>query len=270
MLEQTKIISKAFGRIPSSVYAMLYLLAIPVFAFIYTNMPSGFYHSTVKHEAILNDDANKILEGLRNEIVGEFKHENGSATWNTDFWKFNVENIRLFTLKPDDTKLTFKLRTELDGINEMKGAMQSLVATITFDAQVRYAVGFPGSPDRTIYAEPKISPENFPIPPTVLFPAKIGTGSVVSHIPMIAIHDQLHKEIVGFLQAVRGFPSSASGSFARMFYFSAVTVTTLGYGDIVPITNAARTTVAIESILGIVLGGLFINSLFRERNIEFG
>ena len=70
---------------------------------------------------------------------------------------------------------------------------------------------------------------------------------------------------MAFSQTVKGFPAKASGAYARMFYFSAVTITTLGYGDIVPITTMSRTLVAFESIIGIVLIGLFLNSLSREH-----
>ena len=43
-----------------------------------------------------------------------------------------------------------------------------------------------------------------------------------------------------------------------MFYLSAATITTLGYGDIVPITTTARMWVAVEAILGVVTIGLFL------------
>jgi voltage-gated potassium channel Kch len=49
-----------------------------------------------------------------------------------------------------------------------------------------------------------------------------------------------------------------------MIYFSAVTITTLGFGDIVPITAHARTSV-IEAISGVILIGLFLNALARDR-----
>jgi len=48
------------------------------------------------------------------------------------------------------------------------------------------------------------------------------------------------------------------GMFWRMFYFSAVTATTLGYGDIIPVTNTARMTVAIQSVLGLFLMGFLV------------
>jgi voltage-gated potassium channel Kch len=50
-----------------------------------------------------------------------------------------------------------------------------------------------------------------------------------------------------------------------MLYFSAATITTLGIGDISPITAAARVAVSLELILGIVLIGLFLNSLSQKR-----
>jgi voltage-gated potassium channel Kch len=53
-------------------------------------------------------------------------------------------------------------------------------------------------------------------------------------------------------------------SYSRMLYFSAVTITTLGYGDIVPVTSTARGIVTIEIILGPLLFGLFLNSLVKE------
>jgi len=46
-----------------------------------------------------------------------------------------------------------------------------------------------------------------------------------------------------------------------MFYLSAMTATTVGYGDIVPVTRQARLLVAFEAILEIVIVGLFLNSL---------
>ena len=41
-----------------------------------------------------------------------------------------------------------------------------------------------------------------------------------------------------------------------------------GYGDIVPLTDAARGAVACEAITGIMLIGLFLNALAYERDIK--
>jgi voltage-gated potassium channel len=60
---------------------------------------------------------------------------------------------------------------------------------------------------------------------------------------------------------------STNNHFGDVIYFSLVTIATLGYGDIVPVSNAARTIATIEAVVGqfyvavvvAVLVGLFIS-----------
>lgn len=52
------------------------------------------------------------------------------------------------------------------------------------------------------------------------------------------------------------------------FYFSAVTITTLGYGDVLPVGSFTQVLVAIESIFGITLIGLFLNALSHKHGLE--
>lgn len=77
---------------------------------------------------------------------------------------------------------------------------------------------------------------------------------------------KLLKELVNKSQ----IPPIVGDSFARCFYFSATTITTLGYGDIVPLTGKARWATSLEAILGIIMLGLFVakaasNSTQREN-----
>ena len=53
-----------------------------------------------------------------------------------------------------------------------------------------------------------------------------------------------------------------------MLYLSAVTITTVGYGDIVPLTTISRVLVGIEAVLGIVLIRLFLNALSYENTLR--
>lgn len=55
-------------------------------------------------------------------------------------------------------------------------------------------------------------------------------------------------------------------SFLECLYFSTVTITTLGYGDITPINDSGKIITASESILGIVFIGLFLNALSHARS----
>lgn len=65
--------------------------------------------------------------------------------------------------------------------------------------------------------------------------------------------------------AMNGKGQYASGNHWRMIYFSVTTMTTLGYGDIVPLTNKMRMAVAFQTIFGIILLGAFLNSIASSR-----
>lgn len=79
--------------------------------------------------------------------------------------------------------------------------------------------------------------------------------------------DFQYKNFLSFRDLARGEPTPHldEAFFERMLYFSTVTITTLGFGDIVPVEPVARLLVAVESILGIILMGLFLNALFNEK-----
>ena len=54
--------------------------------------------------------------------------------------------------------------------------------------------------------------------------------------------------------------NSDNFSFIDWLYFSVVTITTLGYGEITPAVSVSKILVVSESLLGLLLLGLFLNS----------
>ena len=54
-------------------------------------------------------------------------------------------------------------------------------------------------------------------------------------------------------------------TFIQSMYFSVITITTLGYGDITPSTEISRTLTALEALSGIILIGLFLNAVAHSR-----
>ncbi len=81
----------------------------------------------------------------------------------------------------------------------------------------------------------------------------------------MVLHPGLLNALQGFYGSSVGDPLSQSDQFARMLYFSASAATTVGFGDITPVTTTARTWVTIEVILQIVLIGVFLASLAAVR-----
>jgi len=79
--------------------------------------------------------------------------------------------------------------------------------------------------------------------------------------PAMTISPSSRGLLYRYMRALLGFPSDQMDNLWRMLYLSAVTLTTLGYGDIVPLTNTSRGLTALEACLGVLLVGLFLNSL---------
>ena len=70
--------------------------------------------------------------------------------------------------------------------------------------------------------------------------------------------------IFGFIYWLCPFFWEKPLSPVESIYFSVVTITTLGYGEITPATDVARLLTALESLSGIFLIGLFLNSLAHQ------
>lgn len=65
-------------------------------------------------------------------------------------------------------------------------------------------------------------------------------------------------------QALEQEPWALVTLFLRSLYFSAITFTTLGYGDIAPVGNAARVVAGLESLVGAMLTALLVFVLSRR------
>ncbi|MBW2244210.1 MAG: two pore domain potassium channel family protein [Deltaproteobacteria bacterium] len=73
---------------------------------------------------------------------------------------------------------------------------------------------------------------------------------VLAAIAFAAIYAGLERALPGAFSL--GGEGGETRDFGRLLYFSLVTITTLGYGDITPIHAAAQTLVCVESVLGVL------------------
>ena len=67
-----------------------------------------------------------------------------------------------------------------------------------------------------------------------------------------------------------GLPADMSSGavFGQMSYFSFVTLTTVGYGDIQPLTPLARSLANLEAVAGVLFVAVFIARLISAYNAE--
>ena len=65
-----------------------------------------------------------------------------------------------------------------------------------------------------------------------------------------------------------------SGAFNALFYFSFVTISTLGYGDVTPASDATRVLAAMEAVVGqlflVVLLARMVGLMGRRTSVAVG
>ena len=76
--------------------------------------------------------------------------------------------------------------------------------------------------------------------------------------------------VYDWLEVVRpgsfhGSAGAAEGSYPTLLYYSFVTLTTVGYGDVTPVSSAARALSNLESLLGILYPAVLIGRLLSMQ-----
>ena len=244
----------------------MYLTAIPVFAacFIFA-APDGFYAPYARYEPDAIQDRNQLAMTLQASI-----HRSFDARPEKEFvagdWKLDTTSLRVDNIQADDgTKLSFRIRISAMGIGKMTGAQTSgwsINATISERPSFASMRG-PGLMVTYRWVDVTKSNSHFDADDSELVNLVFGRSEreTVKIAPALALNWQEESQFRKYLHGIRGDASAFSGHFLRMVYLSAVVITTLGLGDIVPISARARLLVAMEAITGVIFAGLFLNAL---------
>ncbi|MGL1861449.1 MAG: potassium channel family protein [Pseudodesulfovibrio sp.] len=281
-----------------SVWAISYIACIFIFAWVYKKAdPKGFYHSTVKYEQETNDlmdQASKIISrSVRN--ASKSKYENvfiqtpkgvylNKIIINGEEAKFR---LRIGLVGPGETiSHVLPFRFEKDYLNNIYKTNNTCVVDVPLTTSEEPPLGFnvihtkgiqnaidnPPKWMRMSCNEAKTIKKLFAM--VNGFPGteddanpKDNRGKTDSTLVKSSSNTLL--QTASSNSSSQDDLSEASwqdGSYERMLYFSAVTITTLGFGDIVPISDKNRRLVTLESILGAVFIGLFLNALANKAN----
>ena len=263
---QLREFGKWLGQFPSMVFFLAYLAAIPTFACIYLWMPYDFYNSTARFEPLVSSQKRFIESELRKYFLASIRDPT-----QLPFEVVPDDVLQMFTVAPqvDGAKVTVRFLTK-DHAQSSTVPIVVIEFTVT-DNAVLHPQTTPPKPD-TLNTASLMSVEAFPVVLThgeiktaELFPCKGGGEFGSTCLPM-TFGDYF--TLASLSDTERGFPTGHQRSFWRMLYFSSVTMSTLGYGDIVPITTRARLIVTFQVILGPVLFALFLNALVNPVTKE--
>jgi len=256
----------ALSRVHPLVYLFTFLTAIPAFALSCVFVaPQGFYAPYARYEPSAVSDTLQLASILEGALHRSFDARSGQefvvGNWKLDLGSLRVDNVH----STDGTKLSFRVSFSADGIDK-RGAKQvgwSIIVTVS-EHPTHAIISDPNS--ITTYRIPDVDFSKYASPfkeeYEELFKLVFGQNEFFATVtPALALSGPEELRFRRYLLGVKGDPSSISGDLPRMIYLSAVVITTLGFGDIIPITPEARILVAMEAITGIVFAGLFLNAL---------
>jgi Ion channel len=267
-----------YERIPAKVYGIAYLLCIPAFALKYSTIPHGFYQSNIRVESTYSEHGTEILDQLCDALRDHLLRKSGKELNSHDASDVSVQ------AGGDTFKPTSDLYCQRLGIVDEDRIRFSVVVRLLHRANPPYRVSFvatlapieerdptqwPTQSGRTyIYrrvdmslSEPK---SDYDFTGERIANAVLDTGPEGSfRFPLILLDPVFDHSLKSFMDEANGFTSDAKDNLSRMMYLSAVTITTLGFGDIVPVTPEARWWVTAEAVTGVILIGLFLNAVAR-------
>jgi Ion channel len=267
------------------IYAGLYLLAIPAFAFVYSHWFQGsFYAPYAKLEQAAVDDAQAVLAAVdaawHRQLPGDlaipedgfrlgFELRNPIILEDGRRLRFSISMVALYqpglnpSLPKEGSTHIFPIDVYMDDRKIEVKKEDSFFSALKMSAVTANDLNQDGAlvlraihraAPETMTDLAKKSYEKLLLPNFFDFDRDRG----------LWLRPDEDRGLDALFKGYRGDPTAISLSFWRMAYFSTTAITTTGFGDIVPITPWARAVVAFESILGIILAGLFVNAVFNE------
>lgn len=249
-------------------YLIFYLIIWLGFAIIYNYLSDDFYHSYIQREPVYIEQQEFFKENLACYLNNQIKNSNLSKF----VIKNNAEAIIPFRIKEF---IIYEInRTENGGLLVKASLILSLKENIIEQCELPYSVhttfnivnvGMFGMEHWIIknlqVIEIFVDPRSFYKEQLDKLKFSVKSQHDMEHI---IFSDKIETEIKEYVSTTFGQPKPSLDNFSRMLYLSAITITTTGYGDIVPLANRARSFVALEAISGIIIIGFFLNAVAQK------
>jgi Ion channel len=257
-------LSLRLAAFPSVAYATLYMLTFMAFALIYTKEADLFGHS-----ALVQERARAVSEAMITAKIEPFIQQSLRSRYVSDppignDWRLSraVKVLRSRVTEQGVMTLRIAVRCERE---------PDEVANISSVLRLQPLTTYRPAAGRIQLFD--ITPEAFPdvsrwgIERDRVLDVLFGANAMSGPRWSIPTTERVVQEMKMLEDRAEGRATPGSWeTFVRMTYFSAVTITTTGFGDIFPVSTLARALVATESLLGVVLIGLFLNSIFHEAS----
>ena len=242
-----------FANIHPLVFLAAYVLAIPCYAYIYHHMEAEFYQATTSLDATYVRYQFEVENRIANTIQQWLNHH-ASDTYAVKADSVSVDNLEF---NGNDARFV----AWWDAVDRTGQGMPQVTAYTEWTLKLEVA-----DLDARYYEDTMAEIANIPSHLSLLLPSKTWTVKnlrdwTATVTGRFTLPKPVYFDLLRLRRASHGQTIAVTGSYPRFIYFSAITQTTVGFGDIVPITDHARRWVTSQAILGVVVVGLFLNAL---------
>jgi hypothetical protein len=233
----------------------------------------SFYQSTSRYERRYRDDQTRIARDLQSDIRRVLKLTVGSDRRGGGYEPV-VENVTAHHLRVQQDQsagflVTFFVDVPVidERLDRLRYSIRFTVAGTVDDtenANLRVTDYFVGSVEAPPNGGKAVMPpaervHSIAVGDPLWSIFRTGEVPAISSVP----------GLTGLVEEAEGWPSVELGNYAiRMFYLSAVTITTTGFGDILPLTTLTRFLTGLEALLGTFWFGLFLYALPQRSGQE--
>lgn len=254
MLDRTY---RAISRVSPPIYLLCFLLLIPAFAAIYTYAPGqAFYAPYAKFEPQAAEDA----FAFQQHLIASFARRVHEAPGGGGHWIILPEFDVIVKPGPSPDELTVTPIVNLTRKSDRgREDYRQVPLPVTVAFREALVTGDPPQVCRPV--EPPKPDALLGSDEAVIFHTLFHGDGACSEGDFLVFDREAERHFNDLLLGWMGDASRFSGQFGRSLYLSAITITTVGFGDIVPISDWSRLAVALEAVMGIVLSGLFLNAV---------
>jgi hypothetical protein len=232
-----------------------YFVCLVGFAAIYSFRHNDFMYTSDMAHVVLNRYRDETLAAFDDSLVDR------SRTWHgpddAQRWVMHVDSVRFCDIRfADDGGVHLKLLVPI----ESGSARQRLVETLRIDAHIRELTDIYWRPD--LFGRVPVIARGAELEGTSGF-TNLGTvllDSVLvappkNQMPYRLAHlpPSLEMRLQKLERGERGYPIARPEGWTAFLYFSAVAITTLGFGDVIPSTGLGQAIVITETMLGLAL-----------------
>lgn len=239
-----------------------YLAAIPIFALIYSTIPDHFVHGNLSKESAYDEVVDRIEEAVKGDFLlyvedwnsggeGKYYGRGSLEKYYTTYQdiEFSIVDVSEGVISINAAFSVVSHIPTLENLDDDPEDIES--RTFTYIDQMLLVPFTPGGiPQNRNLGYYALMNKDF------LGPYDAGSDELAH-----ALNTSIAAEVEEVLLLQRGVSRQGLDNFSRMLYFSAVTMTTLGYGDIAPTSSFSRFLISSQVILGIILIGLFLSSV---------